>query len=124
MHGFDAFVEFKLRMMNAVSNFKLVIDVDGCFPLCYDYYGRLRVDIMVEIVFQITRLDLPLNDENTWIANYEENLCLAMRLNEGSSNETIFGMYRQQNVNVGYDFDNNIIDVMAFSFSANTSVLS
>lgn len=56
-------------------------------------------------------LDFPLGDENTWIVNSEGNLCLTMSLNEGSSDYTIFGMYQQQNVNVGYDLDNNIVSL-------------
>ncbi|XP_068314901.1 aspartic proteinase CDR1-like [Pyrus communis] len=109
--AFDAFIEFKLGMMNALSDFKPVTDVDGLFPLCYDYRSGFRLDITPEIVFHFTGLDFPLGDENTWIVNSEGNLCLAMSLNEGSSDYTIFGMYQQQNVNVGYDLDNNIVSL-------------
>ncbi|XP_008362656.2 aspartic proteinase CDR1-like [Malus domestica] len=109
--AFDAFIEFKLGMMNALSDFKPVTDVDGLFPLCYDYHSGFRLDITPEIVFHFTGLDFPLGDENTWIMNSEGNLCLAMGLNEGSSDYTIFGMYQQQNVNVGYDLDNNIVSL-------------
>ncbi|KAI3856331.1 hypothetical protein MKX03_023604 [Papaver bracteatum] len=104
--AFDIFLE------ELVKQIKLKREFVSNYDLCYEITGDRDVeDNMPKMTFHFTGLDYVVQGWNGWARVAIDNDFVCLMFRRAIDDLTIIGAHQLQDVNVGYDLENNVISL-------------